>query len=192
MSFGGRATIERMRLPACLSLVLIASGCGGSTPPPEPAMDPRPPTLQGTIEQVPYAGRVAIMLPAQKWNSGVTTSTLRVYQRPMSCAAAREDERGPTVLRAGEYMVDVTFPAPWPFQPGMVWESPPEGKGGLETLRIYFITRASNGAHGGPGARGRVRVLEASPTGGLLEIDATGTHGTGSVRGLVPFTLCPG
>ncbi len=153
-------------------------------------MDPRPPTLQGTVEQIPYTGRAAVMLPPAKWNSGVTTSTLRVYQRPMTCAAAREDDRGPTFLRAGEYMVEVTFPAPWPFQPGMVWDTPAQG-GGLETLRIYFITRASNGAHGGPGARGRVRVLEASPTGGLLEIEATNKTGPGAVRGLVPFTVCP-
>ena len=181
-----------MRWLSLLLLGAMTSGCGGATPPPEPAMDPRPPTLQGTIEQVPYAGRSAIMLPPTKWNNGVTTSTLRVYQRPMTCAAAREDERGPTILRAGEYMVEANFPAPWPFQPGMVWESPPEGQGQLETLRIFFITRASNGAHGGPGARGRVRVLEASPTGGLLEIEATGARGAGAVRGLVPFTVCPG
>lgn len=169
----------------------VVAGCGGRTPPPEPVMDPRPPTLQGTIEQIPYTGRTAVMLPPQRWNSGVTTSTLRVYQRPMTCAEARRDESGPTLLRPGEYMVEVNFPAEWPFHPGMVWESPPAGKGGIETLRIYYITRASNGAHGGPGATGRIRVLEAAPTGGLLELDTTGTHNTGAVRGLVPFTVCP-
>lgn len=80
----------------------------------------------------------------------------------------------------------------WPAPESSVWTST-VGTTNPNTAGVFFMVRRGLGGSG-QRASGNVRVVQSNPTAGVLYVDAAtsnqvgGVHG--SVRGMLPFTMC--
>ena len=174
--------------PALLSLLVALLSCSrGSTRSPDPSRQPvvapAGSTLTGTIDGRAFVARAALLVRTTEWQGGRVTARIHVFERPATCADAE-------AAIPGERTIQIQFGVRWPVMPGSVWVAQVghDEWARPDSTTIAFMKHGAS--HVGSYAGGRIEVESASPTGGVLSVQATRT-GQASASGSVHFAVCP-
>lgn len=169
----------------------VVSACGGSKPP--SAREPAAPvdmSLRGTIDARPFAARSAFAKRRDDNGEVDVVAFERVIPPERACEA---------LLLPRDDAERIVVQMPWPLPEGtslpslgaaqLAERQPKSGTAGVQ-----FSVRRGLG-ESWQRALGSVVVRSASPSGGTLDLDVASTNEPGgvpgSIRGALPFRLCP-
>lgn len=191
-------------------------------PPAAPIVAAASPGIFGTIGGKPFTAHIALMTardePFMRCSTAnkpdgqcstdtdghaVTISTIMIFERPVTCAdvhPVRGQRRGFVPLSPGERVVEIAVDSRWPVPAGSAWNATAgtAANGSDDPISITFkaTTGSWNGMPLGNGsvAKGVVRFPNATPSAGVMSIDAASTNpstaAAGSIRGTVPVAIC--
>jgi hypothetical protein len=169
-------------IPSFCVLVLLSTGCVRSEP---VSSTPRPPRgrLSGNVDARPYTAHVAYA----RLESGGRID-IKAFDRPVTREIGCLGGEQGLVDMQQTVLIQMEWPVP---EQGVASSTLPSQN--ANHAGVFLMVRRGLGGSG-QRAAANVRILEAANDGGVLFVDAAtsnhmgGVHG--SVRGLIPFTIC--
>jgi hypothetical protein len=124
----------------------------------------------------------------------VLQSTVLVFERDVPCDSLPWLSFAPKDARTGERFITIMIQSRYPFRPGLDLEI--DELGAQPTDDIASVSFSVGGSIKGTDPSGRVRVVSADASGGVLELDAEarqhrGSPTDGGIHGRIVFRACP-